>query len=971
MGISNDKTTIPAPPSDDDDLPNPFAAQLGLPLSDLELRETAYEVLVASCRSTGANPLTYISQSQRSPPKSATPKKSTTEKSSSNTLGLRKSAAVKKGRDLSGQDAGKAKRPVTVPDLVRVQMGISEHADSRIRRGLLRIAVAQVGKRIETMVLPLELLQQFKHTDFPNQLDFEAWQKRKLKILEAGLLLHPHLPLDKNDTAPQRLKKLISGALEKPIETGKQSEKMKGLRTTVMSLACRSFDGSVSETCHWADGVPLNLCLYQMFLEACFDADEKTSVVEEVDEVLDLVKKTWVVLGINQMLHNLCFSWVLFHRYISTGQVETNLLFAANSLLVEVEKDAKATMNAACSSILSSTLNLILGWTEKSLLSYHDTFYSDNIDVMPIFVSLAVLAAKILEKDISSGKEVDVARDRVDMYIRSSVHSAFSQAMEMIKSSKKSSKNQRNPLPVLSILAQYIIEVALNEKEIFSPILKRWHPLAAGAAVAVLHACYGNELKRFVKIAGIGELSPNVVLVLYAADKLERVLVQIAVEDSVESEDGGKAVIQEMTPFESEGVMDSLVKTWIGTRVDRLRELVGRNLQEEDWDPEAYKERYAPSAGDVLRMMDETVEAFFLLPMTRHRALLPDLMGGLDQCLQQYIMEAKSGCGSRNTFIPVMPALTRCKTGSKLPVAFKRKENSYAAQGRKPQLGTTDGENSLGLPQQCVRINTMQHIRVELEVLVKRIINRLNSKSSSPEDISQGIGKKFELSIAACVEGLQQLCEATAYKVIFHDLSRVLWDGLYVGEVALSRIEPFLEELEQHLEIILATAHDRVRTRLIIEVMKASFEGFLFVLLAGGPSRAFTRQDSDTLEEDFMFLMDLFWFNGDGLPSELIIKASTTVKGVIPLFRIPTESLIDQFRRITQDTYGLSAKSKLPLPPTSGKWDPTDPNTLLRVLCHRNDDMASNFLKKTYNLPKEVIQVQVPELKLPYDSMLG
>lgn len=76
---------------------------------------------------------------RRSPPKSVTPKKS-----SSNTLGLRKSEAMKKGRDSSGQDAGKAKRPMTVQDLVRVQMGISEHADSRIRRGLLRIAVAQV-----------------------------------------------------------------------------------------------------------------------------------------------------------------------------------------------------------------------------------------------------------------------------------------------------------------------------------------------------------------------------------------------------------------------------------------------------------------------------------------------------------------------------------------------------------------------------------------------------------------------------------------------------------------------------------------------------------------------------------------------------------------------------------------------------------------------------------------------------------
>lgn len=292
--------------------------------------------------------------------------------------------------------------------------------------------IFQDGKRIDTMVLPLELLQQFKHTDFPNQREYEAWQKRKLKILEAGLLLHPHLPLDENDTAPRRLKKLISRALEKPLETGKQSETMKGLRTNVMSLACRSFDGSVSETCHWADGVPFNLRLYQMLLESSFDAEEKTSFVEEVDEVLDLVKKTWLVLGIDQMLHNLCFSWVLFHRYVSTGQVETDLLFAANSLLVEVEKEAQATTDSARSSILSSTLDLILDWTEKSLLSYHDTFCSDNIDAMPIFVSLAVLAAKILEND-RTREEVDVARDKVDMYIRSSVHSAFSQASNRIQ----------------------------------------------------------------------------------------------------------------------------------------------------------------------------------------------------------------------------------------------------------------------------------------------------------------------------------------------------------------------------------------------------------------------------------------------------------------------------------------------------------------------------------------------------------
>ncbi|KAA8534911.1 hypothetical protein F0562_029873 [Nyssa sinensis] len=409
-----------------------------------------------------------------------------------------------------------------------------------------------------------------------------------------------------------------------------------------------------------------------------------------------------------------------------------------------------------------------------------------------------------------------------------------------------------------------------------------------------------------------------------------------------------------MNPYEAEAIIANLVKSWIRSRVDRFMEWVDRNLQQEVWNPQANKERFAPSAVEVLRIMDETLEAFFLLPIPMHRVLLSDLMTGLDRCLQHYIFKAKSGCGSRNTFVPTMPALTRCTTGSKFHGVFK-KDKSHMARRRKPQVGTINGDNSYGISQLCVRINTLQHIRKELEVIEKKtIIHLKNSGATHPDDIVNGSGKKFEISAGACAEGIQQLCEAIAYKVIFHDLSPVLWDGLYVGEVSSSRIEPLLQELEQNLEIISATVHDRVRTRVITNIMKASFDGFLFVLLAGGPSRAFTQQDSVVIEEDFKFLMDLFWSNGDGLPTDLIDKHSTTVKRVLPLFHTDTDSLIEQLKCVTLDSYGSSTKSKLPLPPTSGQWSPTEPNTLLRVLCYRNDEMATKFLKKTYNLPKKL-----------------
>lgn len=153
--------------------------------------------------------------------------------------------------------------------------------------------------------------------------------------------------------------------------------------------------------------------------------------------------------------------------------------------------------------------------------------------------------------------------------------------MEKADSSRRASRHQPNPLPVLAILAKDVGELASKENEIFSPILKRWHPFAAGVAVATLHVCYGNELKQFV--SGITELTPDAVQVLRAADKLEKDLVQIAVEDSVDSDDGGKAIIREMPPFEAEGAIGNMVKDWIKTRIDRLKEWVDRNLQQEVW----------------------------------------------------------------------------------------------------------------------------------------------------------------------------------------------------------------------------------------------------------------------------------------------------------------------------------------------------------------------------------------------------
>lgn len=937
--------------------------ELGGGISLSELRETAYEILIGACRSsTGSKPLTYIPQSERasSTERERTASSLTSSPSLQRSLTAAAASKVKKALGIKSSSNGSSKRRGerrsggTVGEMIRVQMRVSEQTDSRVRRAFLRIAAGQLGRRIESIVVPLELLQQLKPSDFPNQQEFEAFQKRNLKILEAGLLLYPCVPLDKSDTAAQKLKQIIRGTSDnKPLETGKNSEFMQVLRTVVMTLSCRSFDDQASNMCHWADGFPLNLQIYQILLEACFDVDDETSIIEEVDEVLELIKKTWVILGMSQELHNLCFLWVLFHRYVETGEIEDDLLFAASNLLAEVENDAKTMKDVDYSKVLSSSLSAILGWSEKKLLTYHDTFSSGNIELMQSVATLAVTSAKILVEDISheyrkKRKEVNVARDRVETYIRSSIRTAFAQKMEKINLSKQSSKKQQSPIPVLSLLAQEVTDLALNEKEIYSPIFKRWNPLSAGVAVATLHGCFANELKQFV--ARINELTPDAVQVLLAADRLEKQLVQVAVEDAVESDDGGKSIIKEMPPYDTEAVIGTLVKSWIRTRVDRLKEWVDNYLKQEVWNVQANKERVAPSVIEVLRIVDETLEAFFLLPIPMQPALVTELTISLDRCLQHYILKAKSGCGTRKNYLPSLPGLTRCSAGSKF---FKKKDKSQIPMRRRSQVGSTNLDDLFGISQLCVRINSMQRIRSGVDALEKKTITYLKSSGSTEVD-NKGLGTKFELSIAASFEAIHQLCEITSYKIIFHELNHALWDGLYVGDVSSSRIEPFLQELEHYLETIATTVHDRVRTRLITEVMKASFEGFLLVLLAGGPSRSFTQQDSVIIEEDFKFLCDLFWSNGDGLPSEVIGRFAATLKTILTLLRMDTESLIEQFKQAIVESYGSSAKSRLPLPPTTGEWDVTEPNTLLRVLCHRDDEVAAKFLKKTYSLPTKL-----------------
>ncbi|PKI35107.1 hypothetical protein CRG98_044496 [Punica granatum] len=777
----------------------------------------------------------------------------------------------------------RARRPLTSAEIMRQQMRVTEHSDNRLRKTLVRTLVGQMGRRAETIVLPLELLRHIKSSEFSDSQEYHAWQKRQLKVLEAGLLLHPSIPLENSNLFAARLRDIIKAGESRPIDTGKNSDTMRTLCNSVVSLAWRSASGTTpTDACHWADGYPVNVHLYMALLQSVFDIRDETAVLDEVDELFELMKKTWSTLGITRAIHNVCFTWVLFHQYVATSEMEPDLLYASHAMLSEVSRDAKKPdRDAIFVRILSSVLSSMRAWSEKRLHHYHDYFQRGTVGLIENILPLALTASKIMGEDVvlpgvegtneKGESALSSSKDRVDDYIRSSLQNAF-QKILVTKNYKHASDSKQEASEALLQLAKEMEDLALREREYFSPILKKWHPVAVGVAAVVLHNRYGSLLKQF--LIGTTKLTNETVEVLQRAGKLENFLVQMVVEDSNECEDGGKVVVREMVPYEVDSVILKLLKQWIDDKLKKGKDCLRRAKETETWNPKSKTEPYAQSAVELMKTVKETVEEFFEIPIGITEDLIQDLADALGHLFQDYI--------------------------------------SFAAS--------------------CAR---------------NRFTNRRQQGNSS---------SYFDIARTSIQAACQHVSEVAAYRLVFLDSNSAFYESLYVGGVMNARIRPILRILKQNLSLLCAMLTDRAQPLAIKEVMKVSFEAYLMVLLAGGNSRVFYRSDHKMIEEDFESLKRVFSTCSEGLVSEDVVdREAESVEGVIALMGQPTEQLIDDFSIVTCETSGIGLMGvgqKLPMPPTTRRWHRSDPNTILRVLCHRNDRASKQFLKKSFQLAK-------------------
>lgn len=955
--------------SESDRLGSPIPP-LKVELSEDDIRETAFEILVAVC---GEKPVTFRSTSFKSEPKIQTNKSLTSSAASKmkSAFGLQSSGG---STEVQRSSSFKSKKPMTISDVFRVQMRISESSESRTRRALTRAIAGQASKRNGSMIVPLELLQNISPSTFGDEGgEYQPWLRRQLKVLEAGLLAHPLVPGDGGMDA-HRLKQSLRDMAEghRTLDKGRNSEVMQSLRSAAMGRATRAHNSEYGDFLHWADGFPLNAHIYVALLSAIFQSPQKADVIAEMDEALETIQKTWGVLGIDQTMHDMLLAWVYFRQFVITGQTGVKLLQLSESLLEEVAKDLKGNTKAEQLPFLKSTLSSMQFWAERRLLAYHDSFPGGASDIMAGLLAVAVRSAQILGEYVSRenrrGKEeLNIPLSRVDVYVRSSVRTAFAQLMETVDSRRRSFKAATAPPPALAVLAQDTMAFAMSEVDNFSPVLKRWHPFAGGVAAATLHGCYSREFKQY--LSSLSTMTLDTVAILKASDDLEKRLVGIAVEDGAECDDGGKSLIREMPPYEADQVMGELTRKWVEDNVQKMRQWVDRNIQQEKWTPGSNSENYAPSGVEVLRFMEESLDAYFAMPAEQYPDLLEQLVAGLDSALQRYVTQTVNPCGTKDQFIPPMPPLTRCKVSKSWRGSSKSKGKVEAQRIRNNRKTTpsSSGDLTYSLPYLCVRINTLEHINNQLQFLEKRIqyawkkdeptpppkSSRMFGKAKPeppPPVVAEPASTSFQNTRAAIKEGTRQLIDSAAYRVVFIELHDVFGEGLYAGDVTTSRVSPVLEQLDAKLGEIAETSAESLRNSIAGALMRACFDCLLRVLLAGGPSRAYKEEDADQLKDDMYALKELFLADGEGLPLSEVDQVVAPAAQVLTLFELASTELVQIY--LASIGQGSKSSSKAPVPATTGKWSATDPNTLLRVLCYRGDDTASKFLKKTYHLKK-------------------
>ncbi|KAK6163086.1 hypothetical protein DH2020_002927 [Rehmannia glutinosa] len=368
------------------------------------------------------------------------------------------------------------------------------------------------------------------------------------------------------------------------------------------------------------------------------------------------------------------------------------------------------------------------------------------------------------------------------------------------------------------------------------------------------------------------------------------------------------------------------------------------------WASVSAQQRHGSSIVEVCRIVEETVDQFFALKVPMRPGELSSLIRGIDNAFQVYTKHVLDSLADKEDIIPPVPTLTRYRRESGIK-AFVKKE---LTDPRLSDVRKSSEINVLTTPTLCVQLNTLYPDKVALlpSCLPKQAALLFSIRPRWKPDLKKLSEKPMEGNLRNSIQkdsfdgsrkdinaAIDQICEFTGTKTIFWDLREQFIDGLYKPSVAQSRLETLVEPLDTVLNQLCDIIVEPLRDRVVTGLLQASLVCLCHAY--GGPSRMFTPADAKLLEEDLEVLKEFFISGGDGLPRGVVENQVARIRQVIKLHGYESRELIEDLRSASEmEMHG--GRSKLG----------ADTKTLIRILCHRGDSEASQFLKKQYRIPK-------------------
>lgn len=923
---------------------------LGLPvlsrgLSDDDMRETAYEVLLGSVMSSGI--LTPTIEERR-------------KDKSRFVVGTR---SKKDGSVLHEQPEDDYS---DLLDVIRGQMEISETMDACIKQGLRRFCLDMTCDQIDIPLISHELLISICKSDFPNQRSYEHWLKRQANILEELLLGTDKFVPDEHIVISMLLSQLKN--IEEWVNVGPDGhiEILKCIKGFALRLSSSPpIFGIPSESYYWTHSYNLNIKLYEKLLCSVFDVLEEGRIVEEAEEIIKILKLTWPILGITQKMHDALYGWVFFQQFVLTGEhaLLKYAIFKMQKVLASNDsmEHEEAYLNSLICSIevsrnirdlrlVDAILLNIFAWCSSKLEDYHLHFDQGKFHALESVLTMAILSGSCFIDDygeikfVKSVKEIKVSYRLVHIFIERSIQSAYKRVLNLLDTASR--REYQHPL---TILANELKLVAEKEFKSFIPVLCQQYPEAGIISSLLLHRLYGEQLNPFLK--GAMDLSETTRKVLAASDNLELYLVNVL---HSASGDGLKSpLIKDLNPYQIREVCAPLILHWVNSQHDNILEWTKRAIQIEDWEPLSSQQRQAASIIEVFRIIEETVDQFFELNLPMDIIHLRSLLIGIFRCLDTYLLHIANQQVEISTLYPSPPVLTRYSESATPFTKKKSAEDVVLEEEVTHQLSNST------VSRLCVKLNTLHYIREQLDGLedaiqqswvsaqsVKRQSFRAVMGESAVSNEIVDLFTIFDDIRRSAIDASNGIFEFIGARVIFWDMKDSFLSSIYRGSVENARMEKIVPVLDEVLDDICGLIIDTLRDRVVSSIFQASMDGYVWTILDGGPSRAFSESDVIMMQEDLNILKEFFVADGQGLPLSEVEKESGIAQQILDLYSMKSSTVIEMLRSASNHI------SYQPDPMRPRNRSARDADTLLRVLCHKKDNNASDFLRLQYQLPR-------------------